>query len=63
VVATQDGSDYSDGPRVKSRSPSRDNEDSPKANGRSRSRSRSPRDVERSPIEEDDDNNRRSPSP
>jgi arginine/serine-rich splicing factor 7 len=61
VVATQDGSDYSDGPRVKSRSPSRDNEDSPKANGRSRSRS--PRDVERSPIEEDDDNNRRSPSP
>ncbi|CAI8614519.1 unnamed protein product [Vicia faba] len=73
VVTAQDGSDYSDGPRVKSRSPSRDNDDSPKANGRSRSRSRSrtpsrsrsrsPRDEDRSPIEDDDDTTRRTPSP
>ncbi|KAI5426068.1 hypothetical protein KIW84_031773, partial [Lathyrus oleraceus] len=73
VVTAQDGSDYSDGPRVKSRSPSRDNDESPKANGRSRSRSRSrspsrsrsrsPRDEDRSPVEDDDDNTRRSPSP
>ncbi|KAI4300190.1 hypothetical protein L6164_033593 [Bauhinia variegata] len=61
----RDGSDYSDGPRAKSRSPaspireSREDRsyDSPKTNGRSRSAS--PRD-DRSPIDDDDDT-RRSP--
>ncbi|KAH1258554.1 Serine/arginine-rich splicing factor RS2Z32 [Glycine max] len=67
LATHQDGSDYSDGPRGKSRSPAspaRDRDeggyDSPKANGHSRSPSRSPRDDDRSPIDEDDDNHRRS---
>ncbi|KAG5083766.1 hypothetical protein AAZX31_19G161700 [Glycine max] len=70
LATLQDGSDYSDGPRGKSRSPAspaRDhdegNYDSPKASGRSHSPSRSPREDDRSPIDEDDDNNRRSGSP
>ncbi|KAL2660374.1 hypothetical protein GLYMA_03G175600v4 [Glycine max] len=70
LATHQDGSDYSDGPRGKSRSPAspaRDRDeggyDSPKANGHSRSPSRSPRDDDRSPIDEDDDNHRRSQSP
>lgn len=70
LATLQDGSDYSDGPRGKSRSPAspaRDRDeggyDSPKANGHSRSPSRSPRDDDRSPIDEDDDNHRRSLSP
>nr|ACU24121.1 unknown [Glycine max] len=70
LATHQDGSDYSDGPRGKSRSPAspaRDRDeggyDSPKVNGHSRSPSRSPRDDDRSPIDEDDDNHRRSQSP
>ncbi|KAJ1395997.1 Zinc finger, CCHC-type [Sesbania bispinosa] len=67
MVTTQDGSDYSDGPRAKSRSPARDHDDrgydSPKDNGRSRSPSRSPRDDDRSPIDDEDDNHRHSQSP
>ncbi|QCD97866.1 splicing factor [Vigna unguiculata] len=69
LVTQRDGSDFSDGPRGKSRSPAspsrNHNErayDSPKSNGRSRSPTRSPRD-DRSPIDEDDDNHRRSQSP
>ncbi|XP_027929979.1 serine/arginine-rich splicing factor RS2Z32-like isoform X1 [Vigna unguiculata] len=70
LVTQRDGSDFSDGPRGKSRSPAsparnHHNErayESPKSNGRSRSPTRSPRD-DRSPIDEDDDNHRRSQSP
>lgn len=61
----QDGSDYSDGGRERSgsdASPARDGEDreyaSPKTNGHSRSPS--PRD-DRSPIDDEDDNQPRSP--
>ncbi|CAJ1896007.1 unnamed protein product [Sphenostylis stenocarpa] len=66
LVTQRDGSEFSDGPRGKSRSPAspaRDgNEygyDIPKTNGRSRS----PREDDRSPIDEDDGNHRRSQSP
>nr|AFK35693.1 unknown [Lotus japonicus] len=63
LATTRDGSDYSDDARAKSRSPARDlDDDSPKADN-GRSRSASPRDDDRSPIEEDDDNHRQSPPP
>ncbi|KAJ7972487.1 putative Arginine/serine-rich splicing factor [Quillaja saponaria] len=52
LAIKQDGSDYSDGPRDKSRSPGKDSGDgSPKANGRSPSVT--PRD-DRSPIDEEE---------
>ncbi|KAL3019830.1 hypothetical protein AAZX31_05G110200 [Glycine max] len=67
LATQQDGSDYSDGPRGKSKSPAnlaRDRDegsyDSPKANGHSHSpsHSRIPRDDDRSHIDEDDENHR-----
>ncbi|KAK7267567.1 hypothetical protein RIF29_20244 [Crotalaria pallida] len=68
LATQQDGSDYSDGGhRERSgspASPARNGEDrdyaSPKTNGNSRSPSSSPRD-DRSPIDDDDDNQPRSP--
>ncbi|KAG5029109.1 hypothetical protein JHK87_012623 [Glycine soja] len=67
LATQQDGSDYSDGPRGKCKSPAnlaRDRDegsyDSPKANGHSHSpsHSRIPRDDDRSHIDEDDENHR-----